>query len=191
MLPKLRELLTLHPALLATLWRLGQPGAEGAWANLAAGSNLYLRECLLLQTEAMREDLAGPHPSPIVRLLAERVVATWLQVNYFDAIAAQASTTHEKPKLAIYRARRQEQAQRAHLSALAALATLRRLLPSEIGSATIHPMSGATANAKQDGQHHYILVLMQNSPGKRPQIRIAGFFDGEPASKKKVCQQQK
>ncbi len=37
----------------------------------------------------MRREVAGGCPPPVERLLAERVVATWLQVQYFEAIYAR------------------------------------------------------------------------------------------------------
>ena len=103
--------------------------AEAAWADLAAGTDLHLRECLLLRAEALREELAGPAPSPVERLLVGRVVACWTQMAYFDAIEAQSLGTEEKPRLAAFRAKRQEQAHRMYLTSLAALTTLRKLRP--------------------------------------------------------------
>ena len=96
-LPRLRELLAEYP----TLWqRYGDLAAqaESAWVNLAAGTDLHLRESLLRQAEALREELAGPAPSPVERLLVERVVACWMQMAYFDALEAQALHDDEKPR---------------------------------------------------------------------------------------------
>jgi hypothetical protein len=83
--------------------------------------------------------LVAPGASPVERLLVGRVVACWLQLHYFDTIAAQAEIHEESPKLA----QRQEQAHRMYLSALAALTTLRRLLP---------PTAKVIAHALQRGQ---------------------------------------
>ena len=128
-LPRLRELLTEHPALWQHYGDLSKQ-AEAAWADLAAGTDLHLRECLLLRAEALREELAGPAPSPVERLLVGRVVACWTQMAYFDALQAQTLHDDEKPRLAAYRAKRQEQAHRMYLTSLAALTTLRKLLPA-------------------------------------------------------------
>jgi hypothetical protein len=128
-LPRLHELLTEYPALWTEYGDLAAH-AEAAWVTLTAGNNLHLRECLLRQAAALRDELAGPAPSPVERLLVGRVVACWLQLHYFDTMEAQAGLGDESPRLARYRARRQEQAHRMYLSALAALTTLRRLLPA-------------------------------------------------------------
>src|SRR5262245_50416753 len=84
-LPRLRALLAAHPI----LWqRYGDLAAQAqrSWITLAAGPDLYLGESLLRQTEAMRQELAGPDAGPVERLLVGRVVMTWLQLHYFDAI---------------------------------------------------------------------------------------------------------
>src|SRR5262245_49910915 len=118
-LPRLRELLREFPVLAESYGNLAAQ-AEAGWAALAAGPDLYLRECVLQKAEALRGELGGPSPSPVERLLAERAVACWLQVYYFDALEAQA-VGRESPRLAAFRARRQDQAHRSYLSALASL----------------------------------------------------------------------
>jgi hypothetical protein len=47
--------------------------------------DLLTKEIGPRQLAAMREELAGPAPSPIERLLVEQVVATWPQLQYFEA----------------------------------------------------------------------------------------------------------
>jgi hypothetical protein len=150
-LPRLRELLAEFPLLAERYGNLAAQ-AEAGWAALVAGPNLYLRECLLHKAAAMRVELGGPSPSPVERLLVERVVATWMQLNYFDALEPVAIDGGESPRLAQYRARRQEQAHRAYLSALAALTTLRRLLPPAIINAV--PTTGAEI-IQADGSNGY------------------------------------
>jgi hypothetical protein len=145
-LPRLRELLAQYPA----LWRhYGDLAAQAemAWVTRAAGPDLYLRECLLQQAAALRAELAGPTPSPIERLLVERAVACWLQLQYFSA--AEAQVHGESPKLTMYRARRHEQAQRMYLTALAAMTTLRRLLAAN--AAMILPPGKTDSAAGRNG----------------------------------------
>jgi len=50
--------------------------------------------CMPPSWDAMRTELAGPRPSPIERLLVQRVVACWLQVYHADAMAAQAGPVY-------------------------------------------------------------------------------------------------
>src|SRR5262245_43843735 len=137
-LPRLRELLDAHPVLWQRYGDLAAQ-AERLWVALAAGPDQYLRECLLRQAEAKRQELAGPDAGPVERLLVERVVMTWLQLYYVDAITAQAAAKDEPPRVATYRGKRQAQAQRAYLAALAALTTLRRLLPRHLRASSPAP----------------------------------------------------
>ncbi len=163
-LPRLRELLARYPELWQRYGDLATQ-AQMAWANLAAGSDLYLRESVLRMAEALREELAGSSPSPIERLLVERVVACWLQLHYSDAIEAQSLNNDEKPRLAAYRAKRQEQAHRMYLTSLAALTTLRKLLPTT-------PM-----NNHRNGHSSELPMGVHN--------RLAGYFDEPPLDAKK------
>jgi hypothetical protein len=146
-LPRLRDLLDAHPILWRRYGDLAAQ-AERLWVALAAGLDHYLRECLLRQAEAMRQELAGPDADPVERLLVERVVMAWFQLHYFDAIMAQAAAKDEPPRLATYRGKRQAQAQRAYLAALAALTTLRRLLPRHRRAS---PPAPAPADASDKG----------------------------------------
>jgi len=89
------------------------------------GENLLLHEVRTAQLESLRTELAGPHPSPIERLLVERVVACWLQVCVADYGAAQrGSHTFVQGD---YDQRRQDRAHKRFLSAVRTLATVRRL----------------------------------------------------------------
>jgi hypothetical protein len=155
-LPRLRQLLTEY----AILWQgYGDLAAqaEAAWARLAAGPDLHLRECLLRKAEALRQELAGPTPAPVERLLVERVVACWMQQSYHDALAAQALDGEDKPRLVTFRAQRQEQAQRQYLGALAALTALRKLLAGDAAkvrpSAPDHDWAGAERNGHRRNGH--------------------------------------
>ena len=90
----------------------------------------------------MKAELGGPSPSPLERLLVQRVAATWLQVNYYDALAAQAQGSDEVRQKMIQR--RQESADRRHLTALKTLATVRKLLTPSLSRQSRSPV-GSTA----------------------------------------------
>jgi hypothetical protein len=76
----------------------------------------------------MRE-LAGPESTVIERLLAERATLCWLQIHHVDTLAAQSLS--QSRQHADFWAKRQSGAHRRYHSSLAALVTLRRLLPGE------------------------------------------------------------
>jgi hypothetical protein len=126
-LPALRAALDGRPELWRAYGDLAAH-ARGAWVELIGGADLALKESLARTASAMLAELAGPAAPALERLLAERVVATWLQVNHADALAAQAAGLSIRQ--ASFAQGRQESAQRRHIAAAAALATLRRLLPA-------------------------------------------------------------
>jgi hypothetical protein len=124
-LPELRKALNTN----ADLWHhYGDLAAqaEASLILLAAGKNLLLAESLQRKLKALKDELGGESPSPLDRLLVERVTATWLQVSYFDGLAAQsAAATEARLKLII---KAQDAAHRRHLTAVKTLATVRKLL---------------------------------------------------------------
>ena len=126
-MPELRRVLDAQPEIWQTCGDLASH-ARTAWIELAAGDNLVARESLTRQVAAQEAELAGPSPSPLERLLVERVVACWLQVHHADAMVAQMrDVTLKQAKFA---QERQDRAHRRYLQAIGALAMLRKLLPS-------------------------------------------------------------
>ena len=87
------------------------------------------KELLKHQLESMRIEVAGENPSPLERLLAERVVATWLQVQVFDAFYAHGMKGGTRPQDE-FRQKRLDRAHRRHLSAVKTLAQVRKLGPA-------------------------------------------------------------
>src|SRR5262249_20583590 len=85
-----------------------------------------LHESARRKAEQLRAELAGPEPSPLERLLIERVVSCWLQVNYADAAYAQIKGNAPGQHAAALR--RQNSAQHRYLQSVRALVTVRRLL---------------------------------------------------------------
>jgi hypothetical protein len=124
-LPELGKVLDAHPS----IWqRVGDLAAhaQDAWVNLAAGKDLLLKQALERKAAGMRGELAGPDAPPLERLLADRVVACWVQLHFADASYAQAKGTTLPQDAAAQR--RQNAAQTRYTQAVRALAQLRRLL---------------------------------------------------------------
>jgi hypothetical protein len=124
-LPELRRALDAD----ATLWRdYGDLAAhaECSLIMLAAGKDLMLGESLQRKLAAMKKELGGEAPSPVERLLVERVTATWLQASYYDGLVAQSPGASDARLKALQR--QQDAAHRRHLAALKTLATVRRLV---------------------------------------------------------------
>jgi hypothetical protein len=99
--------------------------AEQSFVRAAAGKNLAFREGLLAKLQALRGELSGPSPTPLERLLVERVVACWLQVQ--DADIRYAQLGNVPLSQAEYAQRRMDRAHRRFLSAVKALALVRKL----------------------------------------------------------------
>src|SRR5262249_27073610 len=81
-------------------------------------------------------ELAGPAPTPLERLLVERIAACWLHLHHLELIYA--SKESMALELGIYFQRSLTAAQKRYLSAIKTLATVRRLaLPVLIGQVNI------------------------------------------------------
>src|SRR5262245_37576683 len=124
-LPVLRKMLE-NPATVDALGGDLARQAELSFIEAAAGKNLSFREALVRKLELMRAQLAGPDPTPLERLLVERVVACWLQVQDDDIRYAQG----QKVRTIVqgdYQQRRMDHAHRRYLSAIKTLALVRKL----------------------------------------------------------------
>jgi hypothetical protein len=73
----------------------------------------------------LKQELAGPNPNPIERLLVDRVGACWLQLAYADTM--EADFREGSFADGDYNQRKQDRAHRRFLSAVKMLATVRRL----------------------------------------------------------------
>jgi hypothetical protein len=143
-LPRLKQFLDDHPE----VWRRGGDLARQSmemWINLIAGSDLIVGESLCRKVAALSTELAGPASTVLERLLVERVAACWLQVHYADATVAQAVDVSLKQ--AAYVQRRQDAAHRRYLSAIGALAMVRRLGPGR-------DLAGVRVATGTDGRRH-------------------------------------
>jgi hypothetical protein len=123
-LPTLRKMLE-NPA---TVDSLGGDLAFQAQAMLIrkfSGKNLLLKEALPRKLDLMRAELSGPNPSPLERLLVERIVACWLHLHQLEA------TYHSRDNVSFdmgnYYQSNIQRAQKGYLSAIKALATVRKL----------------------------------------------------------------
>jgi hypothetical protein len=114
-------------------WRFikgpGKMAEEALIDEFTRDKDLASKELLKHQLESMRIEVAGENPSPLERLLAERVVATYLQVHVFDAFYAfgmKGGTIIQDD----FRHKRLDRAHRRHLSALRTLAQIRKMGPA-------------------------------------------------------------
>src|SRR5215217_4516647 len=91
-----------------------------------------LKEVLKAQLAAMREEIAGDNPSPLERLLAERIVITWLQIQLFEGLYANNMPKSMTFAQGNYKQKMIDQAHRRYLSAIRTLAQIRKLGPAAV-----------------------------------------------------------
>ena len=124
--PKLRQVLDEHPELVSHYGSLTLQVQEN-WLQLIAGKDLLLAEAMRRHLDTMRGELAGPNPSPLDKLLVDRIIATHIELLYFTAMEAT-DPTGENMRAARYRMDRKDQANRHFLAAVKMLATVRNLV---------------------------------------------------------------
>jgi hypothetical protein len=99
--------------------------AEQSLIRAAAGDDLVFHEALTCKLEMLRDELGGSNPTPVERLLVERIVTCWLQVQDADVRYAQAKNL--SLEWGDYYQRRMDRAHKRYLSALRTLALVRKL----------------------------------------------------------------
>jgi hypothetical protein len=131
-----------------------------------------MTESVTRKAAALRADLAGPSATSLEGLLADRVVACWLQVHYADAAVAQAGTVSLAQ--AAFAQKRQDAANRRYLTAIAALATVRRLLPVGVEATFTVSEGVAAVPADQPGE-----TPSSSASGANP-VGAGEALDGAP-----------
>ena len=103
--------------------------AERSLVKRLTGGDPVVREALPVRLKTMRKELAGSDPSVLERLLAERIVACWLQLQHAEIIYAQNLGSMNITQ-SEYHQRRLDKLHRRYLSAIKALAQIRRMGPA-------------------------------------------------------------
>jgi hypothetical protein len=126
-LPDLRKVLDEAPRI-ARYIDLAR-NVERSMVERMSGDDLFTREAIPHNLKAMRKEIAGENPSPLERLLAERITVCWLELQYFEAIYLQnlGDMTMTQSE---YHQRRIDKAHRRYLSSIKALAQIRKMAPS-------------------------------------------------------------
>ena len=127
--PRLREILRETPELARRFVDPAVQTERSMIETYAGGDGLVVRETLPPTLEAFRVKLGGESPSPLERLLVERIAATWLQLHYFETLYAQNIDRLTIPQSEFHQ-KRIDRAQRRHLSAIKTLAQIRKMGPA-------------------------------------------------------------
>ncbi len=128
-LPVLREMFELGPELANVYGDLAKRAQRELIAAMA-GENLLMRETVPCKLEDMKEELAGPSPTPLEKLLVERVVACWLALQHAELLWTQRSSGRVRVQELDFYQRHLDRAQKRYLSAIRALAQIRKLGPA-------------------------------------------------------------
>src|SRR4051812_48843084 len=115
-LPELRALLDQRRELWERAGDLAQH-AELSMLRLVAGTNLLALEAVQRKLAELKAELAGPNPSPLERLLVDRVGVCWLQVHHLDLQAGSVADGGNTAQ-GFYLQRRLDSAHRRYLQAI-------------------------------------------------------------------------
>src|SRR4051794_8663038 len=126
-LPALCSLLDEHPEVWRAFGDLGR-SAEESLLDLVSGKSVLLKESVRRKLSELRQEIGGPEPSPLGKLLGGRAALCWLQAHDADARAAGAIEANAPPHAQADVRRRQDAAQQRLVAAVKALAWLRKLL---------------------------------------------------------------
>src|SRR5215203_3848601 len=130
-LPEIRKILKESPELAWQLMDVAKYTEYHHTKMMVKEEGSGLKEVLRNQLAAMREEIAGDNPSPLERLLAERIVITWLQIQLFEGLyASNMSSGTTTIAQSNYEQKRIDHAHRRHLSAIRTLAQIRKLGPA-------------------------------------------------------------
>jgi hypothetical protein len=100
--------------------------AEYALIKRYAGESLVIRESANAQLAHMKAELGGSNPTPLERLLVDRIALLWLQLTYYETIYTQ-NMSELSIRQADYHQRRIDGTNRRYLAAIRTLAQVRRL----------------------------------------------------------------
>ena len=125
----IREILDKNPDLAWRLRNIGKMAERFLVSKMTREEDAAAKEMMEHQLESMRLEIAGEGRSPLEMLLAERIVATWLQVQLFEGLYASGLGKHTLAQANYYQ-KRLDRAHRNHLSAIRTLAQIRKMGPT-------------------------------------------------------------
>jgi hypothetical protein len=127
-LPDLRKALKEEPKISSIFVNLANSLERSIIRNMASG-DLMVEECMPRNLEEMRKELAGESPSSLERLLVERIVVCWLEIQYFELIYAQ-NTGNLSLAQSEFHQKRIDKIHRRYLSSIRTLAQIRKMGPA-------------------------------------------------------------
>ena len=147
---RIRRALEETPDSAQILGNIAVRGAERAYVTKLCGNDPLLGEALSMRLEAMRQEIAGPDPSPLERLMAERVAACWVQVLQAEAACA-ANLGRPATSRSEYHERRLDRLHRRYLAAIRTHAQVRKLLTPTLTQINVAEQQVNVATGCQEG----------------------------------------
>ena len=151
-LSELRKHYDQHPEIWREVGDMARHLALTTISNMV-GNNLAVRECLLRRVDEIKEEAAGLNPSPLEMLLAERIAVCWVQLQHAEATANNNGSLAQ----ADFWQRRLDRTHRRFLSAVKALAIIRRLqlpvMQVNIGEKQVNV--AAAVKSSSNGEKNY------------------------------------
>lgn len=147
-LAKLSQLLDANPHIWQGVGDLGQH-AERTLIMQVAKDDALSKESIERHVRQMRQDLCGPKPTPMEKILVGRFVLAWLQSQYVNMMYP--STAGMSPAAGRFVLQQKEAAGRQLSSAQQALDNHRKLLPPKLKlrEAIVPFTSGKPGNVKR------------------------------------------
>ncbi len=127
--PAIRKILDETPDLAWSSRNIGKMSERLLINEMTREEDLLAKEMIKHQLDSMRSEIVGEDPSALELLLAERIVATWLQVQLFESHYASGLGKHTLAQGNYYQ-KRLDRAHRNHLSAIRTLAQIRKMGPA-------------------------------------------------------------
>jgi hypothetical protein len=90
-----------------------------------SGNSPVLRESVNRKIDEMRVELSGEKPSPLEKLLVERIIATWLHLHHLEA--SYGSRNDMTVSLGVFYQKSISAAQKRNMAAIKGLAVVRKL----------------------------------------------------------------
>jgi len=125
-LPTIRTLLDQVPALWENSHVLAHQ-VEKAWTNALSGQDLMSKEIIAREVEGLRSQLLGPQPTPLEKLLVDRICICWLAIQHSELHAAK-RFNERAVVLTQSEEHRLDKVHHRFLSAIRELARVRKLL---------------------------------------------------------------
>lgn len=130
LMPVVKKILDAFPHCVVSLW--SQSGRD-TLLDAMLYNEPFEGEVVGREAERLWEELAGPRPTVLEKLLVERIVVGWLATNWYEARMAQALKKGCSFETATFWQQTITQADRRYLAAIRNLAMIRRLqLPADL-----------------------------------------------------------